>query len=130
MAVVAVALTLISGHGFRPDLSAAAGFPVRCHPVAQYGYDSTVAGVALVDRQEIVLVPQICRDFDRGGMWTVGAVGTLAHERQHLLGVSDELETDCEAIWDMRRLGRRLGYRISRTDVFRYAGRFYRSCVR
>ena len=122
MPLVAVALVLLTGHGFRADLSAAAGYPVRCQYLAQ-----GVSGEALTDRQEIVLTPNTCRSVDRGGL---DGLVTLAHERQHLLGVTDEQEADCEAIWDVPRLARRLGFRVSRTVLYRYAGRFYKPCVR
>ena len=130
VAPVLVSLALFSGHGYRVDLTAAAGFPVSCHSLAEYGYDGSVAGVALVGEQKIVLSPETCRDFDRGGMFTVSAVATLAHERQHLLGITDEQEAECEGIWDVRWLGRRIGYRISRATLRRYAGPYYAPCVR
>lgn len=92
-----------------------------------YGYGD-VGGVALLDRQEIVLAPSTCRGFNQR-RYLLSSLHALAHERQHLLGVTDEQEADCEGLWDMRWLGRRLGYRIGRAALYRYAGKFYAPCV-
>ena len=122
-----VALVLMTGSGYRSDLSAAAGFSVRCQPLGQYGYDRSVGGVALLDQQAIALSLETCREIGRGKL---DGLVTLAHERQHLLGISDEQEAECEAIWDVRWLARRLGYRISLRTLRSYAGAFYAPCIR
>lgn len=117
---------LVALTGFQADLSHAAGFTVRCQPLV---YDEGIGGTADLERKEILLSSETCRNFKRGGMRRLDSLVTLGHERQHLLGVTDEREADCEAIWDVRWLARRLGYRISRTALMRYAGKFYAPCV-
>lgn len=111
---------LIAHGGYHADLSAAAGFPVRCQPLSAYGFGAGIGGTALLDSRVIVLAPDTCRGFRHRGVWRVESLMTLGHERAHLLGVTDEHEADCDGFRQIGWLARRLHLLVRRSWVRTY----------
>jgi hypothetical protein len=115
--VIAVGATLVrDAHAsptpafhFRVDLTYAAGFPVVCGSMHQFGYGRYVAGVALVG-YEIVLAPETCTGFDQP-WFRQDSLVTLGHERAHMLGIKNEQAAERKGIRDAPWLARRLGFR-------------------
>src|SRR6185369_10458440 len=105
---------------FTAEAARIAGHPVRVICDESYsftGVGSDAAGVAFIPRRLAYLEPSICRSLYRIAFeHHVGArddaafaVTVLAHEATHLRGVSNEAETECDALQEGVRLGEQLG---------------------
>lgn len=105
------------------NLTHAAGFPVRCQPISEWGarYQD---GAANLQTHVIYLSPEVCKGFRQttDHDWTVDSLVTLGHERAHLLGVQNEHAADCKGLRDAPWLARRLRVRLRRVWVRRYVG--------
>jgi len=105
---------------FTAEASRISGRAVRVYCDDGYaftGVGSDAAGVAFIPRALAYLEPTVCRSLYRiafekavGGRDDAAfAITVLAHEATHLRGIRNEAQTECYALQEGVKLGRRLG---------------------
>jgi hypothetical protein len=109
---------------YRPGFSRATEAAAYCLTASEwvaFAADPWDGGYYLPETQQVFLNPWDCRVLDhrkRARPYElIPAVFTLAHERQHVLGVLDEDEADCQAGRTLPLIAHRLGIRFRTRDL-------------